>query len=183
MRSSCRAGPRASSCRITVIADLHAGGPNMTLAHMRQRGRYRQRLRSDLIVLLGDYIATLSVRDRAGTRSVWSAELARLNAPLGVWAILGNHDWWNDLPGVRAALAGSAHIPVLENDAVLLGASRRAVLARRPRRSARSSARPRQIPRRRRSAAERWRRSRPTTRFCCSRMSRIFFRECRRASR
>ena len=50
----------------------------------------------------------------------WSAELARLKAPLGVWAILGNHDWWHDLAGVRTALA-SAQIPVLENDAVLLG--------------------------------------------------------------
>ena len=32
----------------------------------------------------------------------WAAELARLKAPLGVYAILGNHDWWYDIDGVRA---------------------------------------------------------------------------------
>ena len=36
-----------------------------------------------------------------------------------MWAILGNHDWWYDVAGVRDALAG-VRIPVLENDAVLL---------------------------------------------------------------
>src|SRR5208337_2153968 len=52
--------------------------------------------------------------------ALWGAELARLRAPLGVWGILGNHDWWFDLHGVRKALA-DARIPLLENDAVLLG--------------------------------------------------------------
>ena len=47
--------------------------------------------------------------------------LARLAAPLGTWAILGNHDWWYDLERVRQALA-AARIPVLENNAVMLGA-------------------------------------------------------------
>ena len=37
---------------------------------------------------------------------VWAAELARLQARLGVYAILGNHDWWYDLEGVRSALGG-----------------------------------------------------------------------------
>ena len=52
--------------------------------------------------------------------AAWAAELARLKAPLGVYAILGNHDWWYDIDGVRRALAG-VRMPVLENDAVLLG--------------------------------------------------------------
>jgi hypothetical protein len=37
-----------------------------------------------------------------------------------VWAILGNHDWWNNINGVRKALA-DVNIPLLENRAVLLG--------------------------------------------------------------
>jgi predicted MPP superfamily phosphohydrolase len=52
--------------------------------------------------------------------AVWAAELKRLRAPLGVWAILGNHDWWYDVEGVRKAL-GEVNIPVLENQAVPLG--------------------------------------------------------------
>jgi predicted MPP superfamily phosphohydrolase len=59
-------------------------------------------------------------RSSVSPTAVWAAELARLQAPLGVWAILGNHDWWYDLAGVRNALA-EVRIPLLENQAVLLG--------------------------------------------------------------
>ena len=43
------------------------------------------------------------------------------SAPLGVYAILGNHDWWYDIEGVRRALDAACDIPLMENDAVLLG--------------------------------------------------------------
>src|SRR5262249_31474355 len=52
--------------------------------------------------------------------NVWAAELGRLEAPLGVYAILGNHDWWHGIGDIRQAL-DDAEIPVLENDATLLG--------------------------------------------------------------
>ncbi len=53
-------------------------------------------------------------------RVLWAAELARLKARLGVYSILGNHDWWFDIKGVRSALA-AVRLPVLENDALLIG--------------------------------------------------------------
>ncbi|MDR2839247.1 MAG: hypothetical protein LBV49_11885, partial [Azonexus sp.] len=48
-----------------------------------------------------------------------AGELARLKAPLGVFATLGNHDWWYDGEAVRQALQ-SVGITVLENAAVPL---------------------------------------------------------------
>ena len=118
------AWPAGQKLTITVIADLHAGGPDMQLPHVREVVDRANALGSDLIVLLGDFVAWyrfpyVRVPDR-----LWAAELKRLKAPLGTWAILGNHDWWHDLLGVRRALAGVG-IPVLENDAVLLGPPRR----------------------------------------------------------
>jgi hypothetical protein len=109
---------------ITVIADLHAGGPDMTLPHIRHVVDTANTLGSDLVVLLGDFKAWYKFKTTPVEDAVWAAELARLQAPLGTWAILGNHDWWHDLAGVRAALAGE-RIPLLENDAVLLGAAGR----------------------------------------------------------
>jgi predicted MPP superfamily phosphohydrolase len=56
----------------------------------------------------------------------WGEALSILRAPLGAYAILGNHDWWHgplpgmrsdDAEGVRRALR-HADITVLENDAV-----------------------------------------------------------------
>ena len=115
-----RGWPAGRALTITVIADLHAGGPDMLLPHVRHVVDTANALRSDLIVLLGDYTAWYEFPTAGVAPARWSAELARLKAPLGVWAILGNHDWWHALRAVRGALA-DAKIPVLENDAVLLG--------------------------------------------------------------
>jgi len=112
--------PTGRKLSVTVIADLHAGGPDMQLEHIRRIVDRASALKSDIVLLLGDFIASYRFAFTKVSDPIWAAELARLSAPLGTWAILGNHDWWHDLKGVRAALAG-ANIPVLENDAVLLG--------------------------------------------------------------
>ena len=113
------AWPDAHRLSITVVADLHAGGPNMGLERVRQVVDAAQALNSDLIVILGDYFATHKFITEVVPHQAWAAELARLKARLGVYAILGNHDWWFDIKGVRSALAG-VRIPVMENDAVLI---------------------------------------------------------------
>jgi uncharacterized protein len=113
--------PADRKLSIAVIADLHAGGPDMLLPHVRHVVDTANRLRPDLVVLLGDFIASYRFVIKRMADPLWAAELARLRAPLGTWAILGNHDWWHDLHGVRSALA-DVRIPILENDAVLLGA-------------------------------------------------------------
>ena len=112
--------PTGRKLSITVIADLHAGGPDMQLEHIRRIVDRASALQSDIVLLLGDFIASYRFAFTKVSDPAWAAELARLKAPLGTWAILGNHDWWHDLHGVRSALAG-VNIPVLENDAVLLG--------------------------------------------------------------
>jgi predicted MPP superfamily phosphohydrolase len=112
--------PTGRKLSITVIADLHAGGPDMQLEHVRRIVDRASALQSDIVLLLGDFIASYRFAITKVPDPAWAAELARLDAPLGTWAVLGNHDWWHDLEGVRAALAG-VKIPVLENDAVLLG--------------------------------------------------------------
>ena len=105
---------------ITVIADLHAGGPNMVVEKIRDIVDTANGLQSDIVVLLGDYFATHRFVVPVVPHAVWAAELKRLRAPLGVWAILGNHDWWYDVEGVRKALA-DVDIPLLENQVVPLG--------------------------------------------------------------
>jgi predicted MPP superfamily phosphohydrolase len=112
--------PKGRKLSITVIADLHAGGPDMRLEHVRRVVDRASELKSDIVLMLGDFIASYRFAIEHIPDPVWAAELARLKAPLGSWAILGNHDWWHDLKGVRGALAG-VNIPILENDAALLG--------------------------------------------------------------
>ena len=114
--------PAGRRLSITVIADMHAGGPNMGIAPIRRVIEVANLLRSDLVVLLGDYVATHPFVTERVPYQDWAAQLARLEAPLGVHAILGNHDWWFGIDGIRGALI-KAGIPVMENDAVHLGRS------------------------------------------------------------
>jgi predicted MPP superfamily phosphohydrolase len=114
------AWPRGRKLTITVIADLHAGGPNMGLARVEEMVSVANLLKSDLVVLLGDYFATHRFVTEVVPPAAWAGALGQLKAPLGVWSILGNHDWWFDVTGTRKAL-DAVGIPVLENDAQLLG--------------------------------------------------------------
>lgn len=114
--------------RIAAIADIHVGEPYMPLSRVERIVAAANALAPDLIVLLGDYVAG----HRFTTRSIGMADLAPklagLTAPIGVHAILGNHDWWDDRaaqragrgPIVAARALRDAGIPVLENEAVRL---------------------------------------------------------------
>jgi predicted MPP superfamily phosphohydrolase len=114
--------PAGRRLTITVIADLHAGGPNMGLQRIRDIVDAANALRSDIVLLLGDFVATHKFVTEPVPAPVWARELARLRAPLGMHAILGNHDWWFHQSEIRLALA-RANIPLMENDAALLGES------------------------------------------------------------
>jgi predicted MPP superfamily phosphohydrolase len=113
--------PAGRRTTIVVIADIHAGGPNMGLARVQQVVDAANALGGDLVVVMGDYFATHRFVTERVPHAAWAAELERLKAPLGVYTILGNHDWWYDPAGVRKAIA-RVRLPLLENDVVHLGA-------------------------------------------------------------
>ncbi|MBK0394826.1 metallophosphoesterase [Ramlibacter sp. CrO1] len=72
----------------------------------------------DVVLLPGDFIAgdgDPASRGEPDAQEI-AAVLGKLRAPLGVYAVLGNHDWWADGPAVAEALKRRG-IQVLENDA------------------------------------------------------------------
>lgn len=119
-RLSPPAWPKGRRLTISAIADLHAGGPNMGIGRVRQVVDAANALGSDLVVVLGDYFATHRFVTERVPPPAWAAELARLRAPLGVYAILGNHDWWFGIDGVRNALR-NVGVPLLRNSVVHVG--------------------------------------------------------------
>ena len=119
---------------IAVIADLHACDPWMSLERIGAIVERTNALHADVIVMLGDYVAGHRHISRTIPAREWAAVLAGLKAPLGVHAILGNHDYWDDkavqragqgLTVARRALE-AAGIPVYENDVVRLTKDTRA---------------------------------------------------------
>lgn len=73
--------------RIVFVADIHRG-PFFSEDRVRSLAERVNALAPDLIVLGGDYV----YKDTALAASC-VAGLARLDAPLGVFAVLGNHDY------------------------------------------------------------------------------------------
>ena len=55
-------------------------------------------LRPDCVLLLGDYVAGHKIArySEPVPHKDWAGALAGLKAPLGVHAVLGNHDWWEE---------------------------------------------------------------------------------------
>ncbi|MEM9755734.1 MAG: metallophosphoesterase [Pseudomonadota bacterium] len=127
-------GWTAGLLRIAVLADIHVGEPFVSQARLRRIVTRTNALGADLIVFVGDLEAGHPFLTKPVPLEAAAAEMARLTAPLGVFAVLGNHDWWHD----RAAQAGApglpeagrvleaAGIPVLENRALRLGTAARA---------------------------------------------------------
>jgi uncharacterized protein len=117
-------GPNGKgSVRIAALADVHACEPWMPVSRIEEIVAATNALKPDVVVLLGDYVAGIRHRLLTGVVSPrdWGRALGGLSAPLGVHAILGNHDWWSGAAAVRAGLADNG-IAVLENDASLLTA-------------------------------------------------------------
>src|SRR5262249_46829249 len=100
--------PAGRRLSINVIADLHAGGPNMTERHIEHVVDVANLEPADLVLLLGDYFATHRFVTEHVPHPIWAAALARLKSRLGTWAVFGNHDWWFDIAGTRAALTKAA---------------------------------------------------------------------------
>lgn len=121
--------PRELKLRLVMLADLHAGGPNMAEARVQQAVDLANAQGGDLILLLGDYRATHPFQTRRVPIEVTAEILAGLKAPLGVQAVLGNHDWRDQLrrfgrtagPIHTQVVLEAAGIPVLANAALKIG--------------------------------------------------------------
>src|SRR5277367_2844890 len=114
--------------KIAVIADIHACYPWMSEERVGDIVDLANAQKPELTVLLGDYVCTHRLVSGYVPPGAWAEQLARLEAPLGVYAILGNHDWWSaaiptepadNSRSVRRALA-EAGVPLLENQSVRL---------------------------------------------------------------
>jgi hypothetical protein len=104
---------------IALVSDLHAGAPQVQDRRVKRVVARATGLRPDLFALLGDYV---DPEHHLATRvppHVVAARLRRLEAPLGTFAVLGNHDWQGEGDFMPRALR-AAGIRVLEDEALEL---------------------------------------------------------------
>jgi len=105
--------PGLEGMRIAQISDLHVG-PHTSRRHLARVAAAVREARPDLIAITGD-----QVDDHARDVEAFAAAFHGLSAPLGVFAIPGNHDVYAGWPAVHQGLAEMG-ITVLVNRAMAL---------------------------------------------------------------
>lgn len=103
--------------RIAVLADLQAGSPYIDEAKIERIVALTNAASPDLVLLAGDYVIQGVVGGRHIPIETITEKLVALSVPLGVFAVLGNHDHWEDGAHIVKILE-AAGIPVLENRAM-----------------------------------------------------------------
>jgi predicted MPP superfamily phosphohydrolase len=78
--------PALSGLKLLHISDLHAGAPGLNDKAIRKAIATAPRLEPDLILFTGDMV------DKQKDLAPYLKPLASLKAPLGKFAVLGNHD-------------------------------------------------------------------------------------------
>ncbi len=116
--------------KLAVLADLHVCEPWMSVERLEGIVEQTNGLGADAILLLGDYVVghQLGKYSQKVSNGTWATALAKLSAPLGVHAVLGNHDWWESRevqnrragPTPAGLALQSVGISVYENNAVRL---------------------------------------------------------------
>jgi len=94
--------------RIAHLTDLHVGRL-ISLDYVRRVVEKTNAERPDVVVLTGDYVSR-----RSAINDGLTAALAGLEAPGGLFAVLGNHDHWTDASRMRGVLE-AAGITMLTN--------------------------------------------------------------------
>ena len=113
-----RGWPRSQDgMRVGVIADIHGGVPYMGRDAIARAVDRLDAEGVDLILLLGDYVDGSPIWGGRLAPELIAAELGRLRAPLGRFAVLGNHDWKRAPDRMWTALEAEG-VTVLENRAV-----------------------------------------------------------------
>jgi predicted MPP superfamily phosphohydrolase len=114
--------PYERSLRVAVLTDLHVGSQFNGLAKLRAVVDRTNAAQPELICLLGDLVISRVIGGRFVPPETIATELARLRAPSGIVAVLGNHDGWLNHDRVRNAVE-RAGIRVVEDTAARIDTS------------------------------------------------------------
>ena len=106
--------------KIAFFSDLHAGSPHITENYIRNLVKRINDNSPDLILIGGDLLINQVLGGNFTPIEKVADLLKELKAPLGTFAVLGNHDWWNEGDHIRKVLEASG-IAVLENESRSIG--------------------------------------------------------------
>lgn len=106
--------------RVLIASDLHVAGPDMPPERVERLVEQMNGLKPDLILFAGDFVSDKRLSTKRYTEEQALAPLARLSAPLGKIAVMGNHDHHRDVSKIENMLRVSG-FTILDNQATKAG--------------------------------------------------------------
>jgi predicted MPP superfamily phosphohydrolase len=106
----------ASPITIALLSDIHMESLTMDAPRLSRIVAAVNAQHPDLVVIAGDFVEGQGREEAARAIPLLAGPLWRLRAPLGVAAVLGNHDHWTD-PRPLAAMLRRIGVLLLMNDA------------------------------------------------------------------
>lgn len=110
----------AKPLRLALVSDIHAGNIAMPQWRLNRIVDRINALKPDAVVIAGDFVNGERPDSKRFHPGLLEAPLARLRAPLGVYATLGNHDLATNPQLVELALQ-HAHVTVLSDSSARVG--------------------------------------------------------------
>lgn len=104
-----------NNLKVAVVSDLHVGSPFIDAQKLQLIVTKINQAQPDLIVLLGDYVIQNVWGGKFVEPEIIAENLKGLRARYGVYAVLGNHDWWYGDERIKRALEANG-IRVLDDD-------------------------------------------------------------------
>lgn len=93
--------------RVALLSDIHIGNRAMTADRLRGIVSAVNVEKPDIVLLAGDFTIGHEPGQSTPLAPLLTLPLAALKAPMGVWAVPGNHDFWTGAAPIRRALAGA----------------------------------------------------------------------------
>ena len=92
--------------KVVAISDIHGGSNNVPEEKLKKLVELANAQNPDIIVLLGDYVSQTDGKRSALKMPIETIaeNIKGFQAKYGVFAVIGNHDWWYEKKKVQAEL-------------------------------------------------------------------------------
>ena len=110
----------AGPVRIAFLSDIHVSAFDMPPTRLARIVRQVNALHPDVVLIGGDMLSQYFLAPRRYSAEQAIAPLEGLSAPLGVFAVPGNHDYTTDMPGLARAMRRH-HVKLLVDSVVQAG--------------------------------------------------------------
>lgn len=112
--------PHAPPLRVVLVSDIHVGNLAMSEARLNHVVDLINAQHADAVLIAGDFVNGMGARSWDFHPFELIGPMSRLHAPLGIHAVLGNHDNNSSRPIIEKALH-EAGVDVLHDRAIRIG--------------------------------------------------------------